>query len=64
MKFVKRIGDGEVTIKDNEVIEKTKSDSERADDWAEEFSVESNQVFPSHFLHIHNSSNPLPFMHT
>ncbi|OWF41218.1 peroxisomal targeting signal 1 receptor-like isoform X1 [Mizuhopecten yessoensis] len=35
MKFVKRIGDGEITIKDNEVVEKSPMD--RADDWAQEF---------------------------
>ena len=52
MKFVKRIGDGEVTINDNEVVEKAKSDTERADDWAEEFSVDSNQVFPLPFMNI------------
>jgi len=35
MKFVKKIGDGDVTIQNNEVIEKTPG--EKANDWAQEF---------------------------
>ncbi|KAK3104843.1 hypothetical protein FSP39_011457 [Pinctada imbricata] len=36
MKFVKKIGDGEITIKDNQVIE----NPDKAQQWAEEFSSE------------------------
>lgn len=35
LKFVKKIGDGELTIKDNEVIEKS-----TADQWVQEFEDE------------------------
>ena len=35
MKFLKKIGDGDIKIKDNEVIEKT--ETEKADEWAQEF---------------------------
>ena len=35
MKFVKKIGDGDIKIKDNEVIEKT--DDEKSEEWAQEF---------------------------
>ena len=35
MKFVKKIGDGEITIKDNQVVEK--SIDERAEDWVSDF---------------------------
>ncbi|XP_046369763.2 peroxisomal targeting signal 1 receptor-like isoform X1 [Haliotis rufescens] len=37
MKFVKRIGDGEITIEDNKVLQKTPG--QRSDDWAQEFSA-------------------------
>ncbi|VDI58508.1 peroxin-5 [Mytilus galloprovincialis] len=37
MKFVKRIGDGEITIENNDVIELSQQD--KAEDWAQEFSV-------------------------
>lgn len=37
LKFVKKIGDGEIVIKDNEVIEKTPED--KAEVWAQEFST-------------------------
>jgi hypothetical protein len=40
MKFVKRIGDGEITIENNDVVELSPQD--QAEDWAKEFSV--NQV--------------------
>ncbi len=42
MKFIKKIGDGEVTIKDNEVVET--NSSERAEIWADEFSKPTQQV--------------------
>lgn len=51
MKFVKRIGDGEITIEDNEVIEKPIVD--RADDWAQEFvthQVPPLSISPQDFL--------------
>ncbi|XP_076452011.1 peroxisomal targeting signal 1 receptor-like [Babylonia areolata] len=35
MKFVKKIGDGEITIQDNKVVEK--SPDERAEDWVSDF---------------------------
>ena len=35
MKFVKKIGDGEITIEDNQVVEK--STDERAEDWVSDF---------------------------
>ena len=35
MKFIKRIGDGEITIQDNQVVELTPS--ERADHWSKQF---------------------------
>ena len=37
MKFVKRIGDGEITIENNDVVELSPQD--QAEDWAKEFSV-------------------------
>ena len=40
MKFVKRIGDGEITIENNDVVELSPQD--QAEDWAKDFSV--NQV--------------------
>ena len=41
MKFIKKIGDGEVTVQDNQVIENT---SKTADNWASEFSQQHNTV--------------------
>jgi hypothetical protein len=38
MKFVKKIGDGEITIKDNEVVEK--SPEGRSEEWVQEFTSE------------------------
>lgn len=35
MRFVKKISDGDVTIKDNEVVEK--SVEEKSEEWANEF---------------------------
>ena len=43
MKFVKRLGDGDLTIKDNEVIEK--GVQEKSEDWVNEF-VQKNQENP------------------
>ena len=49
MKFVKRIGDGEITIKDNEVKENT---AKTASNWADDFSTNySGQVLITLFLH-------------
>ena len=53
MRFVKKIGDGDVTIKDNEVIEK--SVDEKSDEWVNEFSSSSQhnrqvQLEFTHFL--------------
>jgi hypothetical protein len=36
LKFVKKIGDGDIVIRENEVIEKTPED--KAEAWAQEFS--------------------------
>ena len=41
MKFVKKIGDGDITIKDNEVIDASVDD--KAVSWADEFATSSNQ---------------------
>ena len=35
MRFVKKIGDGDITIKDNDVVEKTPD--EKSEEWANEF---------------------------
>ena len=35
MKFVKKISEGEITIQDNEVVDKTAD--ERAEDWVSDF---------------------------
>ena len=35
MKFVKKIGDGEVTVKDNQLL--SKSGEEISEDWAQDF---------------------------
>lgn len=43
LKFVKKIGDGEIVIKDNEVIERSPDD--KAEAWAQEFS-QAPQVLP------------------
>ena len=40
MKFVKKIGDGEITIKDNQVIDH----SDKAEEWAQEFSTQQVPV--------------------
>lgn len=45
MRFVKKIGDGDVTIKDNEVIEK--SADVKSEEWANEFSQTNPQVLNS-----------------
>lgn len=42
MRFVKKISDGDVTIKDNEVIEK--SVDEKSEEWANEFTGSSQQM--------------------
>lgn len=42
MKFIKKIGDGDVTIKDNEVVDT--DPSEKAEIWGDEFSRQTNQV--------------------
>lgn len=47
LKFVKKIGDGEIVIKDNEVIERSPDD--KAEAWAQEFS-QAPQLEPGHSL--------------
>ncbi|XP_048752500.1 peroxisomal targeting signal 1 receptor-like isoform X2 [Ostrea edulis] len=47
LKFVKKIGDGDIQIRDNEVIEKTPD--EKAETWAQEFSA-TPQMDPGHSL--------------
>lgn len=42
MKFIKKIGDGDVTIKDNEVIET--NPSEKAEIWGNDFAMQAQQV--------------------
>ena len=42
MKFIKKIGDGDVTIKDNEVIDT--NPTEKGDIWGDEFSRRNQQV--------------------
>ena len=42
MKFIKKIGDGAVTIKDNEVIDTNAT--EKAEIWGDEFSRHTQQV--------------------
>ena len=48
MKFVKKIGNGDIKIKDNEVIEKT--ETEKADEWAQEFT--QNFQVPLHEIFL------------
>lgn len=40
MKFMKRLGDGELTIRDNQVVEVVDHSTKSADTWAGEFSNE------------------------
>ena len=42
MRFVKKIGDGDITIKDNDVVEKTPD--EKSEEWASEF-TQNFQVY-------------------
>ena len=43
MKFIRKIGDGDVTVNENKVTEL--NPSERADVWAQQFSSQSKQVY-------------------
>ena len=49
MKFVKKIGDGDIKIKDNEVIEKTLD--EKSEEWAHEFTQNFQVPLHETFLH-------------
>ena len=41
MKFIKRIGDGEITVKDNQVVDKKTGAMQDSDNWAQEFANSS-----------------------
>jgi hypothetical protein len=42
MKFIKQIGDGELTIKDNQLLEQTPT--QKADAWSEQFTAQSQVI--------------------
>jgi len=43
MKFIKQIGDGELTVKNNQVIDNRST--QEADEWTEQFSAQSQVIF-------------------
>lgn len=53
MRFVKKISEGDVTIKDNEVIEK--SLDEKSEEWANEFASKNQETFPHQKVLMPNS---------